>query len=133
MTRAGRKPLGPALAENLEGSARAKKRLEIILKTIAGRLSIEEASHQLGIEHSMLYKLRTGALEAALASLEPQPMGRPPTRDAAADLEIAGLNRRIKELEKEAKLSKVREEIVGAGVRCEASDALVKKTAKDGR
>ena len=33
---AGRKPLGPALVEHLEGSSSAKERLELILATIAG-------------------------------------------------------------------------------------------------
>ena len=42
MTRAGRKPLGPDLVEHLEGSPRAKQRLEVILETIVGRLTVNE-------------------------------------------------------------------------------------------
>ena len=73
MTHAGRKPLGPALVEHLDGSPRAKQRLEVILATIAGQLTIDQASEQLGIKPAMFYRLRTEVLEAGLARLEPRP------------------------------------------------------------
>lgn len=63
---AGRKPLGPALVEHLDGSTSAKERLELILATIAGRVSVVAASRRLGISEAMFYKLRTRVLQGCL-------------------------------------------------------------------
>ena len=111
MTRAGRKPLGPELVEHLEGSQRAKQRLETILETIAGRLTIDEACECLAIKPAMFYRLRTEVLEAGLARLEPRPMGRPPQTMTADESQRAELQHRVEKLEAELKLSAVREEI----------------------
>jgi hypothetical protein len=111
MTRAGRKPLGPALVQHLSGSERAKQRLELILETIAGRLTIEKACRQLGIEHAMFYELRTEVLKAGLARLEPRPMGRPRRLTSIDCQQNAELQGRVEQLESELKLAAVREEI----------------------
>ena len=75
---AGRRPLGPALVEHLDGSASAKERLELILATNAGQVTVVSAAEQLGISEAMFYKLRNRVLQVALADLEPKPIGRPP-------------------------------------------------------
>lgn len=111
MSHAGRKPQGPALVRRLEGSDQAKQRLEVILATIAGTLPIEEACQELGIEHSMLFRLRNEVLEAALARLEPRPRGRPPATCSTAEQRCMDLERRIQELETDLKIAAVREEV----------------------
>jgi len=78
MTRARRKPKGPALVERLDGSERAKERLETILETISGRLTIEQACRRLGIKATRFHALRDEALKASLERLEPKSAGRPP-------------------------------------------------------
>ena len=98
MSHAGRKPTGPALAQHLEGSERAKQRLEMILATIAGQMTIDQASRCLGIKAAMFYRLRTEVLEAGLASLEPRPMGRPPHTPTAEELRCAELNQEVEQL-----------------------------------
>jgi transposase len=111
MTRAGRKPLGPDLVEHLEGSPRAKQRLEVILETIVGRVTIDQACQRLGISPAMFYRLRTAVLEAGLARLEPRPQGRPPQQLTAEEAKRAELEHRVGELESELKIATVREEI----------------------
>ena len=111
MSHAGRKPQGPALARRLDGSDQAKQRLEIILATIAGTLPIEEACRELGIEHSMLFRLRNEVLEAGLARLEPRPKGRPSAASSPAEQRCIALQRRVEELEAELKIATVREEV----------------------
>jgi hypothetical protein len=128
MMRAGRKPLGPALVQHLNGSERAKQRLELILETIAGRLTIEEACRQLGIEHTMFYELRTDMLKAGLARLEPRPTGRPRRPTSIEDLHSAELQSRVEQLEAELKLSAVREEIARVMPYRAEADPPVKKT-----
>ena len=112
MTHAGRKPEGPALVRRLDGSDQAKQRLETILATIAGSLSIDQACQALGIEHSMLFRLRTEVLEAALARLEPRPCGRPPAASSPSEQRCSALEQRVKELEADLKIAGVREEVV---------------------
>ena len=128
MTHAGRKPLGPALVEHLDGSQRAKQRLEVILATIAGQLTIDQASEQLGIKPAMFYRLRTEVLEAGLARLEPRPIGRPPQSATAEGRKCEGLQLEVEELQDELKLAQVREEIARLMPHLVEKDVAGKKT-----
>jgi hypothetical protein len=107
----GRKPLGPQLAQHLDGSISAKERLEVILETIAGRLKVTDACARLGIGEAMFHRLRTEVLQAALARLEPRPLGRPPRPKSPADDEIDQLNHEIQNLQLELKTTRVHLEI----------------------
>jgi len=128
MTRAGRKPLGPDLVEHLEGSQRAKQRLEVILETIVGRLTIDQACQRLGISPAMFYRLRTEVLEAGLARLEPRPMGRPPQQVTAEDAKRVALEHRVEELQSELKIAVVREEIARVMPHLADGSSGIKKT-----
>jgi hypothetical protein len=130
MSHAGRKPQGPALVRRLDGSDQAKQRLEIILATIAGTLPIEEACRELGIEHSMLFRLREEVLEAALARLEPRPKGRPPAASSPAEHRCIALQRRIEELEADLKIATVREEVARILPQGRSAAAPGKKTTR---
>jgi hypothetical protein len=130
MTHAGRKPLGPALVEHLEGSPRAKQRLEIILETIAGRITVDEACQCLAIKSAMFYRLRTDVLEAGLARLEPCPMGRPAELPSAEESRVMELQHRVEELESDLKLSTVREEIARVMPHLGKEDSPGKKTIR---
>jgi len=111
MKRAGRKPTGPALVQNLDGSERAKQRLEVILATITGQMTIEQACDRLAIGQSRFYKLRTEVLEASLKHLEPRPMGRPAHVQTAEEARCEELQEQVEQLRAELKISGVREEI----------------------
>jgi hypothetical protein len=128
MSRAGRKPLGPALVHNLEGSEQAKQRLEVILETIAGRLTIEQACQRLGIGEAMFHRLRTEVLEAGLARLEPRPMGRPRQPTTPEQRRSADLEQQLAQLESELKLAAVREEITRVMPHLSRGDPPLKKT-----
>lgn len=111
MKRAGRKPTGPALVQNLDGSERAKQRLEVILATITGQMTIEQACDRLAIGQSRFYKLRTEVLEASLKHLEPRVMGRPAHVQTAEEARCEELQEQVEQLRAELKISGVREEI----------------------
>jgi hypothetical protein len=128
MTHAGRKPSGPALVHHLEGSERAKVRLEVILETIAGGLTIGQACERLGIKEAMFHRLRTEVLEAGLARLEPRPLGRPPRRVTAEAAQCHALQQEVQELESELKMATVREEIARVMPHLVPKEAKVKKT-----
>jgi hypothetical protein len=107
----GRKPRGPEIVRELEGDAQARERLERILDTLAGRLGMEEASDRLGITPQRLHMLREQALEAALAALAPQPLGRPAKSARPAQERIDALQRENERLQRELAASQFREEI----------------------
>lgn len=129
---AGRKPLGPALVEHLDGSASAKQRLELILATIAGRVTVVSAADQLGISEAMFYKLRNQVLQASLEGLEPKPLGRPPQLPSPALIERQQLASRVTELERELATQSVRLELAQTMPQLlRAADAsAVKKTTR---
>ena len=108
---AGRKPLGPALVEHLEGSPLAKERLELILATNAGQITVVEAARQLGISEAMFYKLRNRVLQVSLDDLEPKPLGRPVQGPSDEALQSQELTSRVAELERELTAQTLRLEL----------------------
>jgi hypothetical protein len=128
MTHAGRKPLGPALVQHLEGSKQAKQRLEVILKTITGELTIDAACQHLGIQVARLHELRTEVLEAALARLEPRPMGRPRRVPSAEGLRCEELQGRVEELEAQLQIAEVQQQLAQVMPHVVQQEGAVKKT-----
>lgn len=127
---AGRKPLGPAIVAHLDGSRSAKERLELILETLAGQVTVVSACQILGISEAMFYKLRNRILQGCLEDLEPKPRGRPPrlvTGDEARSEELAT---QVAVLERELAAQAVRLELAQTipHVARHTSPGLVKKT-----
>jgi len=86
----GRLPDGPEYVAKLEGPPDAKRRLEIILRTLAGTCRVQEACAELGLSEARFHQLRQEALQAALDGLTPRPPGRPqapPADPRVAELE----------------------------------------------
>jgi hypothetical protein len=104
----GRKPAGPELVRQLQGSAASKKRAEIILRTVAGQLSVAEASALLGITPQRLHVLREEGLQALVDQFEPRPMGRPRKE---SDVTTAARDAEVERLEQELEAARLREEI----------------------
>jgi hypothetical protein len=103
--------MGPELAHHLDGSERAKERLEMILETIAGRLTIRQACDRLGIEQAMFFRLRMQALQAGIDRLEPRPAGRPAHKSSPEEERIVELSRELQRKESELKATEVRLEV----------------------
>jgi hypothetical protein len=111
MTRRGRKPLGAQLVDRLEGSAHAKIRLKVVLETLAGRQTIPEACETLGIQESMLHRVRSEVLQMALERLEPRPLGRPPLATSPEDQRVAELEDENLRLQAELRGAEIRREL----------------------
>jgi hypothetical protein len=73
----GRQAPGPEFVQRLQGDA-AKRRLEVILSTVAGRRGLSEAAALLGITPQRFHELRQQALQAAVAALAPRKAAAPP-------------------------------------------------------
>jgi Helix-turn-helix domain len=105
----GRIPQGPEAVEHYVGSDKAKQRLRVILETLAGKLRVSEACTLLGICEQRFRQLRAEVLQAALASLEDQPAGRPHRPEEPQ--ETAALRRQVAALARALEVAEVREEI----------------------
>ena len=108
--RPGRKPAGPKLVRNVEGSEYAKKRLEEVLRTLSGEKTIEDACEELNLSRARFYDLRQQLLEEMVAHLEPRPAGRPPQKPRKSEREET-LERENERLKLELRATKARAEL----------------------
>jgi hypothetical protein len=107
----GRRPAGPAYVEQLQGSPGTKRRLKVILQTVRGELSLQEACARLGLSPQRFHQLRQEALQGALAALEPRPLGRPPREPGPADARLAELEHQLADVDLQRRAAEAREEI----------------------
>jgi hypothetical protein len=127
----GRRPVGPELASQLEGSAEACRRMRVVLETIAGTRRVQEACEQLGICEQRFETIRATAIRAGIVALEAKPMGRPPKVLTEAQAEITRLQERVAELEAQLQVASVRAEL--AGILPQPSAELGKRSPRSGR
>jgi hypothetical protein len=112
MARKGRKPLGAAHVEHLHGTRLAKRRLEMILKTMRGEITVAEACQALSIGESRFHALRNQWLQEALELLEPRPTGRPRRLpEVPTPEQVAALQSEVERLQEELMVAEVREEV----------------------
>jgi hypothetical protein len=107
----GRPPVGPESVRELDGARGEKQRLEVILETFTGRLTIGKACAELNLGRSRFHELRVKALQGALDALAPGVPGRPPKEASTTPREA--------ELERE--LKRARQALDGARVRAEVA------------
>jgi hypothetical protein len=126
----GRRPVGPELAEQLDGSVEARRRMRVVLETIAGVRRVHEACEELGICEQRFETIRATAIRAAIAALEARPMGRPPKVLTEAQAEVARLRERVAELEAQLQVESVCAELAGVLPR---RDGVGKRSPRSGR
>jgi hypothetical protein len=109
---AGRPVKGPEMVEDLDGSDEAKRRMKLILETLAGQRTILDACLELGIGKSAFHELRKRVLQAALMDVEPRPPGRPPLQPDPGAAEVERLKSENERLRTDLEVAHVREEIL---------------------
>jgi len=72
----GRPPLGPNIVEHFDADPNTKLRLQVMLQTLAGAISVPDACLKLGISQPRFFELRATMLQAALDGLQPKPAGQ---------------------------------------------------------
>jgi hypothetical protein len=100
------------MVEQLHGSPQARLRLRVVLETLTGQRRVQEACELLGIGTVRFHELRQTVLEAALAALEPRPIGRPPRNGVAEPEQVEALTQQIDALTAQLEASQLREEVV---------------------
>jgi hypothetical protein len=108
---AGRPVKGPEMVEDLDGSDEAKRRMKLILETLAGQRTILDACLELGIGKSAFHELRKRVLQAALMDVEPRPPGRPPLQPDPGAAEVERLKSENERLRTDLEVAHVREEM----------------------
>ena len=107
----GRKPSGPEYVERLEGSAKAKERAQVVLETLAGRLTVQEACRRLGIGEALFNRLRRRLLSGGVPALEDRPAGRRRVVVSAEVEQIRKLEDELRQTRLELQAAQLREEI----------------------
>lgn len=107
----GRKPSGPEMADRLDGSEGARKRLRVVLETIAGVRSVSDACRELGIGEAAFWGLRDKALRGALKEIEPKRPGRPRRKEPQTPPRVAELEEEVEDLKVDLRAAQIREEI----------------------
>ena len=128
-TRRGRPPKGAAHAARVAGSEHARTRLDAVLRTLSGEVSVTDASETLGISDAHFHRLRDQALQGAAEALEPRAPGRP-AAEPDVDEDKEQLRRQVQELKLELEAARIREEmaLVMPKVMTEPKPAAEKKT-----
>jgi hypothetical protein len=114
MAQRGRPRQGGEGVDRLEGTQDAKERLAVIMDTVSGKLTIQQACDQLGIAKSAFYKLREQALKGALENLEPKAMGRPAAVVTPEQERIEELEHELRETRMDLEAAYLREELAVA-------------------
>lgn len=108
---AGRPPGKTGHVEPLDGGHEDKRRLRIILETVAGERSVQEACEQLGVSEARFHVLRRQALQAALDGLAPGAAGRPRRVEEVDTDRVRELEHEVAELKVDLQAALVRTEI----------------------
>ena len=108
----GRPPKGSALVEKFSGSEEAKEKMKVIVGTLTGELTMEEACVHLGVGETRLCEMRDEVLRRGLASVEPKQMGRPAKEPLSEEeRRIQELQARVDRLELELEAAHLRAKI----------------------
>jgi hypothetical protein len=102
--------LGVEHVDKLAGEPPTKLRLKVILMTLTGELSVNDAAERLGVGASRFHELRDEALCGALDALAPKPAGRP--RNEPTPLRVLDLEEDLQRLRYELELERVRTQLL---------------------
>ena len=111
MARRGRPVKGAELVDAVEASNQARERLKLILQTLAGVMTIEQAAAVAGVGRSRFQAMRQQFLARAVDLLEPKPKGHHRPEPTAAEQELARMREELVELKLDLKAAQIREEI----------------------
>ncbi len=126
----GRRPQGPKLVEELDGSRAARQRLRGILETVSGAKTVPETCAELGISEAMFHKLRSRFLQEAVSLLEPRAPGRKRQEPEAAQERLVELERKVEKLGAELTAARIQTELALLMPQVLEARVLKKKKAK---
>ena len=99
------------MVNDLQGSALAKKRLAMFLKTIGGACAVGEACQTLGVTEAAFFRMRQRWLQESVEGLEPRKPGPAPRERTVAPAEVEALREELSCKERALLAAAVREEL----------------------
>jgi hypothetical protein len=87
--------------DSLEGDPESKWRVKVILATLTGEMLVEEAYEELEVGPTQFANLRRQTLQGAVDAAVKKPGGRPRKETSLSAAEVAALQLRNAELERE--------------------------------
>jgi hypothetical protein len=110
-----------SLLAQAQGSPLAISRAAAVLDSIAGVRQHQEAAAGLDVSPQRLHEIRADLVQAMVVAAEPKPAGRPPAPPVPEELtrlraENEDLKRRLKDMEIQRHLERLREEMIAAGM-----------------
>jgi len=108
---AGRPPLGSSHVNSLDGPEELKQRLRVLLDSLSGACTIDEACRVLGVSAARLHEMRHQALAGALAALAPGRPGRPARQPEPGETRIRELEHELDEAKVDLQAARTRLEI----------------------
>lgn len=107
----GRRPAGPDYVDRVQGSAIARQRFKIILRTITGECRLSDACAELDISPQRFHQLREDSITGAVANIEPGSPGRRPRTPTPEAERICVLEAELAAMRIELKAAQARAEI----------------------
>jgi hypothetical protein len=106
-----RPPMGAKLLGKVQGSEAAKRKVSLMLETMAGKKSVAKACEELGIGEARFHEMRSELLAGLVGLAEPKVMGRP-RQEMAPDPEyVAHLENEKQELARQLKIEMTKLEL----------------------
>jgi hypothetical protein len=100
--------MGEKLLETVSGSEVAKSRVTLMLETMAGKKTVNEACQELGIGEARFHEMRKELLEGLVGLAEPKPIGRPRQETAPSSEYVAKLENENWEMKRRFNVELVR-------------------------
>lgn len=104
----GRPTKGSDIVTRFDASDEAKEKVQLVLDTLSGKTSLQDAAARLGVSESRFHQIREEILLGMLNAAEPKPVGRPP-KPQPQDDEAARLKNQLAEAKLELHVSRLRE------------------------
>lgn len=122
----GRPTKGSDIVTKFDASAEAKEKVRLVLDTLAGKTSVQDAAARLNVTETRFHQIRDEILTGMLSAAEPKPVGRPPEPEED-DPEVEALRKKLQEANLMVEISRLRELIAVAFPELVAAEAERRK------
>jgi hypothetical protein len=106
--RAGRKPQGWKLIDELPGRSDDKRKMKIFLQTLTGTCTVEDACRQLELRPSWFFDVRKRWLQDSFNAVAARPLGRPPRTPPEVRARLVELEQQVRDLQRQLAAAELR-------------------------
>lgn len=104
----GRPTKGSEIVTKFEASEEAREKARLVLDTLSGKTSVQEAAEKLGVSEARFHQIRDELLSGMLEAAEPKPVGRP-RKEPPVPSEVEDLKEQLAQSKMETRIARLRE------------------------